>query len=495
MNYEYSEEELSEFPDTTLDKIRLKYGLGKQNRDNLINSILDHQDYLESTVLNKNAPVDIIKSIAINLPPAAVINLCNTNKRHNAVLCRDKYFQKDYGLKYLTKDISKFPVDKQGNYKVIQELAKLEDEPRKIGIHGYEVYLKNNIGNFDNFNRYRIFYAAVKNGHLDMMKYLVSEGIHITDNKNQALRMAAEYGQLEVAKYLVSEGANVDEPDAFLNALNNNQFETLDYLISRGADPGLYYPLWKAVTNGELEEVKRLVSEGANLDSVDSFDINVLQWASLYGQLDMVKYLISEGLDPVQNVLPMAVQGGNLELVKYLAQEAPAMRSDLVDAAKHGHIDIVKYLESELVMNNDIANYAIYWAATNGHLRIVKYLVSKYPSYIKNTSEIASPVSAASQKGYLEIVKYLISKGANPDQALPAAAQYGQLKVVKYLILQGVGPRVINYAFKMAAGYEQPEVVKYLLSLGEDPKSLGNTDVSEYMLNYIKKLTAELQKK
>jgi hypothetical protein len=40
-------------PDSTLEKIRVKYGLSKQNRSKLIQNILNHQKFLEQKKLKK----------------------------------------------------------------------------------------------------------------------------------------------------------------------------------------------------------------------------------------------------------------------------------------------------------------------------------------------------------------------------------------------------------------------------------------------------------
>jgi ankyrin repeat protein len=50
---------------------------------------------------------------------------------------------------------------------------------------------------------------ASENGHLDVVKYLVSQGADITADDNYAVRWASFYGHLEVVKYLVSQGAKL----------------------------------------------------------------------------------------------------------------------------------------------------------------------------------------------------------------------------------------------------------------------------------------------
>ena len=48
---------------------------------------------------------------------------------------------------------------------------------------------------------------ASYNGHLDVVKYLVSQGADIRADNDEAVRWASFNGHLEVVKYLVSQGA------------------------------------------------------------------------------------------------------------------------------------------------------------------------------------------------------------------------------------------------------------------------------------------------
>ncbi len=107
MNYEYTEEELSEFPNSVLEKIRVKYGLSKQDRDDLINNILTHQDFLEErdkrtpSISSKdisyfdNLPRDALMLVLFKLPYPEIAKKCKLSKKVNS-LCNDEVFWKQY---------------------------------------------------------------------------------------------------------------------------------------------------------------------------------------------------------------------------------------------------------------------------------------------------------------------------------------------------------------------------------------------------------------
>ena len=51
--------------------------------------------------------------------------------------------------------------------------------------------------------------GLLKNGHLEIVKYLVSLGADIRSYNDYAVRWASRYGHLEVVKYLVSLEADI----------------------------------------------------------------------------------------------------------------------------------------------------------------------------------------------------------------------------------------------------------------------------------------------
>ena len=54
----------------------------------------------------------------------------------------------------------------------------------------------------------RTFLNACKSGDLEVVKYLVSQGVDVQTDNNYAVQVASENGHLEVVKYLLSQGAD-----------------------------------------------------------------------------------------------------------------------------------------------------------------------------------------------------------------------------------------------------------------------------------------------
>ena len=226
--------------------------------------------------------------------------------------------------------------------------------------------------------------------------------------------------------------------------------------------------IFKACSAGNLELVKQLITR-------NGFDVRhySVRWASAYGHLEIVKYLVSQGANVCYN---------NNIAVRY--------------AAVNGHLEVVKYLVSQganVRANND---YAIRFASQFGHLEIVKYLVSQGADICINT------VCNVSERGNLELIKYFVSQGldikANDNIAIRSASAYGHLEFIKYLVSQGADVRAANDDVIITASLNgHLEVVKYLVSQGAPTTNLSQKALSylSFCKNIQEKTRIKAQKK
>ncbi len=119
----------------------------------------------------------------------------------------------------------------------------------------------------DNF----ALFLASNNGHLEVVKFLIDNGLTLEDIRNQdnfAFRWASFSGYLEVVKYLINQGLTLED----IRSHDNEAFR------------------W-ASNNGHLEVVKYLIDKGLTLEDIRSIDNLALRWASRNGHLEVVKYL------------------------------------------------------------------------------------------------------------------------------------------------------------------------------------------------------------
>lgn len=145
-----------------------------------------------------------------------------------------------------------------------------------------------------------ILYLAVKNGDLDTIIKLINRGIYIDQSK--ALITSAEQGHLQIVKFLITQGADV----------NTN----------------VGFPLIQSAKYGHLEIVKFLVEQGAIININNNYAI---KWAAQYGHLEIVKYLVSMGANfEVNNncAFRLATESGHTQVVEYLVSISKKIKTN-----------------------------------------------------------------------------------------------------------------------------------------------------------------------
>jgi len=168
-----------------------------------------------------------------------------------------------------------------------------------------------------------------------------------------------------------------------------------------------------AAVHGHLDEMMRLVSEDPQVaDSPDDYGRTALYYASVYGHVDLVRYLLQVGSDPNRSVedgttaLHRACGEGNLSVVKLLVEEGkadPTTRS--------------------LCLWTPLMD-----ASINGRVEVVNYLLSYHPQVATTIDELDNDGETAlvkackgvrQDKDMISIVKLLLSWGADPSLGNP----------------------------------------------------------------------------
>ena len=203
-------------------------------------------------------------------------------------------------------------------------------------------------------------------GHLDIVKYLTSQGADIQDQSNLAVQQASQFGHLEIVKYLVSQGANIkaDNDYSLQLACENGHVEVVKYITSQeyikhSLQISCVYALELACENGHLEVVKYLVSQGLHFRTNEAC---LVQWASRNGHLEIVKYFVSQGAcirSDHDLAIRWALENDHLELVKYLlSQGVPIARISENKKALH-YISFCKRMEENIKIRAQKIIY--YW--------------------------------------------------------------------------------------------------------------------------------------
>ena len=233
-----------------------------------------------------------------------------------------------------------------------------------------------------------------------------------------------------------------------------------------------------------------------------------LHWASAFGHLDIVRYLVEEvncgtecksrnGNTPLHH----AATRGGLEIVKYLINERgcdPMCRgkngwTPLHYACGGGRLDIVKYLIEEKKVDSSCqdnnGHIPLHVAGQLAPLEVVKYLIEEQhcdESILYKSGRLPS-LHCAAVGGKLDTVNYLINergcdpmcRGKNGWTPLHCACQGGRLDMVKYLIEEKkVDSSCQDWSgsipLHIAAQHAPLEVVKYLIEKQRCDESFRN---------------------
>ena len=160
----------------------------------------------------------------------------------------------------------------------------------------------------------RALFAAVKNGHLELVRLLLEAGAD-KDATNgfggTALCMAAREGHLEVARSLLEAGADKDAATtdvkgttALFVAAREGHLNVARLLLEAGADKDTrnrfgVTALCAAANNGHLEVVRLLLEAGADKDALttDVHGTTALFVAAREGHLKVARLLLEAGAD------------------------------------------------------------------------------------------------------------------------------------------------------------------------------------------------------
>ncbi len=243
---------------------------------------------------------DVDRKILNKLDDKDLVNVCQTNKKAES-LCNDQVF-------WMNRVFNRFPEVKG-------------DILRKFkGTRSWSEYYIQDLRKINKTNAEEYLESGSKEGRITQVAIALELG---AKGNNVALKLASRNGHLEVVKYIIEQGADIHiDDDEALKLASRGHLDVVKYLLEQGADIHIDddFPLIEASAYGYLEVVKYLVSQGANIHAQDD-DAMII--AIIRGHLEIVKYLVS--------------QGANIH-----AQNDAAM-----GWAKHnGHSDIIDYLES-----------------------------------------------------------------------------------------------------------------------------------------------------
>jgi len=294
--------------------------------------------------------------------------------------------------------------------------------------------------------------------------------------------------------------ANLGAEQALLKAIRLGDADKVEALLARGADPGYrdpltgITPLASAAWLGNIGLVERLIERGAVIDDVPwglneqrievsdaplrerallravaAGDTALLMsirrgdadavWALLdrgadlrlpnrsgespglavarTGNVDIMRALLTKGLDPNANELPLE-RGYMITSLVSKGMPPPL----LVEAARSGHAGLCALLldaGADPDVRDGHGRSPLYWAAATGQVAVVELLLARSADIHLAARSGDTPLVVAAQNGHEDVVRALLEHGADPRRraddalALEAARENGHTAVMKLL--------------------------------------------------------------
>ena len=267
-------------------------------------------------------------------------------------------------------------------------------------------------------NGERSLIMALQYGDKKMVTELLSYGANVDQtyvDNDSPLKTASAKGDLELVKEFIKRGAdvnfrgegNIDALHSAVMSTNENSLKIMKELLDAGAEVDVEYG-WEEPfpilletirvdeSKCDLEKFKMLAEYGADINYVDSYGYPLIRYAVNAGCLDIVKYLVSKGIDPAMKY----------ELKEYYPNVNISL---LASTLYNSDTEMAKYLiEQGADVNTPIPSEDGYplllQAIDNGKTELVKLLIEKGADTTVVNKEKKTVFDIAREKGYNDIV-------------------------------------------------------------------------------------------
>ena len=253
-----------------------------------------------------------------------------------------------------------------------------------------------------------LFKFITNNNFFNMFLDLDYTKFDIHADDDYAFRWSSENGHLKIVKFLVSMGSDIHARKDYALALSsyNGHIEVVEFLVEIGVDVDTLsgdYALKAASKNGHIEVVKFLVEKDANIYAYD--DAFLLSCEN--GHIEVVRFLVKIGVSIhiwYNKALKSSCENGHIEVVKFLVENGADIHADddeaLVLSSENGHIKVVKFL-----LNADLE----YFSTNKNAIEIVKkYNLSEFYEKFKIDNKTVKLLKVSQTPN--DILKYIKSQ-------------------------------------------------------------------------------------
>lgn len=296
-----------------------------------------------------------------------------------------------------------------------------------------------------------IEFEATIHGKLEFLKFYLANN----ENTEEAIcNYAGYYGHVELLDWLLQNGYTINMSSNYVSPLNKNYQEIIPILDKYGQP---MHPNSDSYAAQLSIDVLKWTNKDGN------YTIRQITSAVRAGKIDVVRYLMSTGLRPLNQYIEIASYGGHLEMVKFLHEQGlPLTQKAFLDAKNIGLVEW--FLEQGYKIDDEFLSNV-------SDPELLKWLYNKgYKLDFKQLFENA--VST-------EILDWLHNLGYRyPDDILESAVYNDSGKRTKWLINNGYksGENLLELAideyctccikYLVMHGYTSERLIKHLYDNG-----------------------------
>ena len=308
-------------------------------------------------------------------------------------------------------------------------------------------------------------------------------------------------------------------------ACMKNRTEEAIKLVKAGADVNCeifkfhtILPIHYAAQHGNIKLFKYLVEHKANIYKKDDSGKNVLHYACLSGNVELITLLLQDNVFGItllnsrdksgKTPLHFAAESGSIEAVKLLIKLGAKVRvktsrdeTVLHFAAKSGNIELVNLLHDKYFLNFSdktlTGENALNYAVKSGNLKLVKMLAEEY-GLLEESKKAFLPTLAvdAIGTGNIKLVQYLASKGVTIQPAVTIGEKLLSELVIKTFLKTAVESNNIEMVKFVFKNYDN-EATKYDF-MGGAPIDYavknGNFEILKFLVENDKKAVDYIKK-
>ncbi|THG01010.1 hypothetical protein TEA_029323 [Camellia sinensis var. sinensis] len=165
--------------------------------------------------------------------------------------------------------------------------------------------------------------------------------------------------------------------------------------------------LLEAARYDDIDDVTNLASAGISLDSKDSQGRTALHMASANGHLDIVDYLIRNGVKMSEMGLDIQLMSDMFMLALNLCIMSKSnVTYVLYESREFSRIESPPHPQRKQDVNasNVEKNTPLHWACLNGHIEVVKNLILAGASVSVLNSHERTPMDEAVSRGKMDVI-------------------------------------------------------------------------------------------